>query len=469
MKLTRDSFQYYKNLPQPDSLYCYSITERIDIILPIAVSKKQYNMFLKTNSVKTNKTNKNSLNLLDYRITNLIIAFNILNHFQPYPEFNSIPLDSAFVNAICKTQNDSSRADFLSTMRIFFSTINDSHCQAVDLLNRTNYFIPLYFTKYENKIILQNCFDGMCGEILPGDIILKIDNVPTEYLFKNQMEQTSSNTYSGLIRSSLSMMRLTSNKYPIQITYLNSNNEVKSQIINKVKMSLFKIKYINSFGKDTTVSRKKYNANKISKEHMKEIDSGIYYIDISGLSRRQLHRNYNNLKESKGLVLDFRNYPDYVSHKVWSWFSSRPLISPQWAYDKYYFPFHENILIDTITRYIWDPPILNLGNIPKVFIIGTSTISYAETVLYMYKNNKSGVTIGQPTAACNGNKRTVKLPCGIIFEFTGMRVLNEDNTVYQGKGIHPDIVVHKTLEGIRNQKDEYLEEALKVLKERIVK
>jgi hypothetical protein len=65
MKLTRDSFQYYKNLPQPDSLYCYSITERIDIILPIAVSKKQYNMFLKTNSVKTNKTNKNSLNLLD--------------------------------------------------------------------------------------------------------------------------------------------------------------------------------------------------------------------------------------------------------------------------------------------------------------------------------------------------------------------------------------------------------------------
>jgi hypothetical protein len=463
MKLERDSFQYYKDLPQPDSLYSFNITETIDIFLPIAVSKAQYNMSSKLDLVKVKKTNKHALNLLDYRITNIIIAYNVLQHFQPYPEFNSIPIDSAFVHAIHKTRKDSSRTDFLRTIQLFFANINDSHCSSVDLLNRRNYFIPLYFSNCDEKIILKECFDEMCGEMLAGDIIMKIDNVPIEDLMKYQMEQTSSNTHARRIRRSASLIGLSTNNNPVKITYLNANNEEKDHIMNKAKISLFNMKYVNSSGKTITVSRKKYTASMISKNNFKEIDTGIYYIDVAGLSRRSIRTNFDDLKDAKGLVLDFRSYPEYVSYKLWGYFSDKPLISPQWVYDNFCFPFHENVNVDTF-GYNWKPVENNLGEIPKVFIIGPSTISYGETVLYMYKKNESGLIIGQPTAACNGNKRTVKLPCKIIFEFTGMRVLNHDNTVYQGTGIQPDIFVNQTVDGIRNQQDEFLNEALKALK-----
>ena len=46
--------------------------------------------------------------------------------------------------------------------------------------------------------------------------------------------------------------------------------------------------------------------------------------------------------------------------------------------------------------------------------------------------------------------------------FTGMRVLNRDDSTHHGIGIVPDVPVERTVEGIRAGRDELLERAVAI-------
>ena len=79
------------------------------------------------------------------------------------------------------------------------------------------------------------------------------------------------------------------------------------------------------------------------------------------------------------------------------------------------------------------------------------------------QHHKVGLVFGAPTAGANGNIRLVKLPAGFVFQYTGIRVVNYDGSPFHTHGVIPDVPVQRTINGVTQNRDEVLEQALKSL------
>ena len=55
-----------------------------------------------------------------------------------------------------------------------------------------------------------------------------------------------------------------------------------------------------------------------------------------------------------------------------------------------------------------------------------------------------------------------KLPGDYIVCFTGMKVFTPAGALLHGTGILPDIYIKKTIKGVIEQRDEFLENAIKI-------
>ena len=103
-----------------------------------------------------------------------------------------------------------------------------------------------------------------------------------------------------------------------------------------------------------------------------------------------------------------------------------------------------------------------LGDKRIVFIVNGQAISYAESFLSYVEGYNLATIVGQPTAGTNGNVNTFRLSGGYKITFTGMKVLKHDGTQHHGIGILPDVYVTKTIEGVKEGRDEFLEKALEI-------
>lgn len=103
-----------------------------------------------------------------------------------------------------------------------------------------------------------------------------------------------------------------------------------------------------------------------------------------------------------------------------------------------------------------------LGDKNVIFITNGRAISYAESYMGYIEGYKLATIVGQPTAGTNGNVNLFSLPGGYKISWTGMKVVKHDGTQHHGIGVLPNIYVEKTIQGVKEGRDEFLEKALEV-------
>jgi len=103
-----------------------------------------------------------------------------------------------------------------------------------------------------------------------------------------------------------------------------------------------------------------------------------------------------------------------------------------------------------------------LGNKKIVYIIDGRAISYAESCLGYIEGYKLATLVGQPTAGTNGNVNPFNLPGGYYISWTGMKVLKHNGSQNHGIGILPNVYVTKTIQGIKDGRDEFLDKAIEI-------
>jgi hypothetical protein len=72
--------------------------------------------------------------------------------------------------------------------------------------------------------------------------------------------------------------------------------------------------------------------------------------------------------------------------------------------------------------------------------------------------------VGQPTAGTNGNVIAMVLPGGFRMMWTGMKVVKHNGSQHHLIGILPTVPTERTIQGIREGRDEFLEKAIEVIK-----
>ena len=96
-----------------------------------------------------------------------------------------------------------------------------------------------------------------------------------------------------------------------------------------------------------------------------------------------------------------------------------------------------------------------------VILVDEATQSTSEYHAMAFRAVPNAIVIGSTTAGADGNVSPFALPGGLTTQISGVGVFYPDQRPTQRVGIVPDITMRPTVAGIRDQRDEVLETALR--------
>jgi hypothetical protein len=182
----------------------------------------------------------------------------------------------------------------------------------------------------------------------------------------------------------------------------------------------------------------------------------VAYLKLSSVRADQVPTYISRAKDTKGLVVDIRNYPsEFVVFTLGNLLADRATPFAQFT----------ALDLDHPGAFRWSGvPALNpqqphyAGKV--VVLVDEVSQSQAEYTAMAYRA-AGAIVVGSTTAGADGNVSQISLPGGLRTMISGLGVFYPDKRPTQRIGIVPDVVVRPTIAGIRAGRDEVLEEALR--------
>ena len=190
-----------------------------------------------------------------------------------------------------------------------------------------------------------------------------------------------------------------------------------------------------------------------------KIKEGVYYVDINSTPMDTINSLMPELEKAVAIIFDLRGYPmknhQVINHLLKTEESDKWMFIPRIIY-----PDYEHVTFDSLG---WDmKPIAPQLKGKIIFITYGGAISYAESFMGYIKDRHLAIIVGQPTAGTNGNVNLIRLPGQYYISWTGMLVKNHDGSKHHLRGIVPDVIVTRTIRGIKEGRDEMLEKAIEL-------
>jgi C-terminal processing protease CtpA/Prc len=454
-------FGKLKNYPKPNEYFTADIGSGVNVSLPLSLYKNESNTLPKADENLFEQFN-NELN--DFiiespdssqavRLGNIIIAWNIFQHFYPYFDVIKADWNEALTSAFKKAAIDKTELEYINTLKSLTSKLNDGHVMIEDnLLREAIYSPPFKWDWLENNIVIIKLLAGADPQLHPGDIILEINDVPVMKAIEKEEE---------LISAARTERKRVTEGFSAQYS-----STIK--VLMGIKDSDVKLKVRSGSEKDITVNIKRTILQSFnepgSSPAIRQIKPGIQYIDLTKADMYDINNKMDSLKNAKGIIFDVRGYPngkfDVIRHLI-----DNPVLSGRWNVPLTVFPDRKDVAFDT-SRWSLMPMLPRLtSNI--VFITDARAISQAETFMGIIEAYKIWDIIGEPTAGTNGNVNIIYLPSGYRIFWTGMKVLKHDGSQLHGIGILPTIPVSRTIKGVLAGRDEQLEKAIETVNKRI--
>ena len=375
----------------------------------------------------------NNADDLCVRLGNIINTYNVFQHFYPYFDVIAVDWDTAFQFAIKQSYHDKNRKNHFETLEKFTAKLKDGHI-SVRGGNNENYIPPILWEWIGDKLVVTHVIDKHLV-IKKGAIIEKINGISPHDFFYTIEERISAATETWL-----------NYKAQTKSLYGSKGSTIDLQI-ESIEYKLSRDFNYQQVVKSNDISPMKYKLYK---------DSSIVYLNLDLLNMDMINSLMPILKDSKAIICDLRGHPretiDLISHLLKKDASDMDWLQiPQILY-----PDLENICGYKKEGFILKAKKPYLGDKQVIFIIDGRAISAAETYLSYIEGYNLATLIGQPTAGTNGNVNSFRLPGDLYISWTGMKVVKHDGSQHHGIGILPDIRVEKTIKGIVEGRDEFL-------------
>ncbi|MEO5601551.1 MAG: S41 family peptidase [Cyclobacteriaceae bacterium] len=384
------------------------------------------------------------------RTGGIIITWNVFQHFYPYFDVVEADWEMAFKTAIGESFLDQSPADYLRTLRRLTAQLKDGHANVYRAEAKVNeaYAPPIAWELIENKLVITKVGDNDLP-MKPGDIVTAINDIPIEQFFEEIYSNISAATTGWLqFRANSSSLYGPANSSMI-VKFLDDQNS-KKQVTLRRSLTL----------------REFHQLGEGANEPIRTAMDGIYY--ISKASIEQIREKFPDLEKAKAIICDLRGYPN-TNHEIISHFLHENDTSKRWMrVPQIIYPDQENI-----TGYVemgWQMKRKKPHLGAKIFfLIDGSAISYAESFMGFIEHYNLATIVGQPSAGTNGNVNRFDIPGGYSISWTGMKVFKHDGSPLHGVGILPDVYVQKTIQGVRENRDEFLEKAIELATQYVLK
>lgn len=368
----------------------------------------------------------------DVRVADVVVMWGVLAHFYPYHDVIATrwwdALDGMLAEAIAATTAGEHRATLARVM----AAAEDGHGGVSPAATAG---LPLELGVVEGTLVV---LSSAVPEVERGDVVRAIDGVAADAALATARLRTSG---SPQWRTALAALLVgVGPEGPATVTVEHGGT-----------------------ARSVTLTRAARTRPPAAGPPIEEVRPGVWRVDLATADRAAIEARIATLAAARGVIFDMRGYPN-GTHEV-----LRHLL-PAPETDRWMHVAHViRPLTSTAppphawTSFGWDmtpaEPRLR-GTV--VFLTGPGAISYAESVMGYVEALKLPI-VGAATAGTNGNVRSVALPSGASFRFTGMRVTRHDGSRSHLEGIRPTLTVAPTLAGVRAGRDEVLERALTLI------
>lgn len=385
-----------------------------------------------------------------FRLLALFRYWNIIQYFFPYKyliEEDWKKVLKEFIPKIVDTKNE---IEYTLTVSELIGRIHDSHAYILPnnqiLINYFGkYYAPLELTFIENKPIVTGYFNeklGKATEMEIGDILTKINNVKVEDKIKNISRYTAASNSRTQFRE-IARNLLRTNDTIINIEYIRDNK------IHNKEIKVYADNELNIYGQY------------VNDTCFKMINEEIAYLNNGSLKKSYLPQIWEKIKNTKGLIIDNRNYPsDHPIYELGSYLMPKPTPFIKFS--------SANITQPGLFANYWGTVSIGKENNDYykgkvIILVNENTQSSAETHTMGYKVHPNAMVIGSSTAGANGDISTFYLPGGIYTTISGNGIYYPDGRETQRIGIVPDIETKPTIKGIKEGRDEVLEKAIEII------
>jgi hypothetical protein len=375
------------------------------------------------------------------RLGDVVILWNVLQHFYPYFDVVRVNWPAELRAALRDAAEDRDEAAFLRTLRLMIVSIEDGHGSVSHPALMRRAYLPILWRAIGDALVVTT-IDETVTDLNVGDEVVAIDGKPVLQALRDTEALISGSTPQW--RRWTALRHLLAGQDGTQAALTIRNADASTRTVSLTR----------------TIRPEPLREKRPGKTV--ELKPGLWYVDfVETFKDPDFEASLEKLANARGIVFDVRGYPRLGSKPL------QHLIdgiaeSARWNIPILRRPDFQGVEWNTDGRWIMEPLTPRLTkNI--VFLTDGRAISYAESWMGIVEAYNLGEIVGETTAGTNGNVNIVPLPGGYRVVFTGMKTLKHDGSRHHGIGIAPTVPVSPTLAGIRAGRDEQLEKALEIL------
>ncbi len=397
----------------------------------------------------------------------LIIYTQDIKYFYAYKNLLSKDVNELQKTYIPKTYLIKNKQEYKRLVLEVASNINDSHSKK--LYPYEGKRLRIYLKIINDTVVVINNRTNI-NKVNKNDILLEIDDIPISDVIFNLKKYISASTKQAENIKLASILLNNKEGEELKLKFsdtTNSNYEVYANafVNNLPYKSIIEVKKMYELYEDSSYYIKYEN---------------IGYINLTLLKDYQIKRMFKEFKNTDGLILDLRGYSTVNYHKLLKYISNKT--------GKYMSVYTFNKKAPGIHNYKYNSYLLKQGmrlsekirpfslkkntriflkyyKHKKIVVITNETaVSYSEQFLLAIKYCRpDAVMIGSPTNGTFGNNTLIKLPDNLFMSFTTTKIQTREGKRIQGIGVIPNIIYHENTRMFKNNKDDILLKALKIL------
>jgi len=385
-----------------------------------------------------------------FRMLALYRYWNIIQYYFPYKNLIEEDWKGVLKEFIPKMNASVKELDYKLVCLELIARVHDTHANiwgnnaALNKYWGVSY-APLKVSFIEGKAVVTDYYKEDLGKetgLLVGDVIEKINDEPVSEIIKKQLKYTPASNYPTQLRD-IAKRLLKTNDSIIKIEYTRETELLSTNI--------------RAYAPDIL----DMNGREQEKDScFKLIDEEIAYLHNGNLQRAYIPALWKEIKNTKGLIIDIRNYPSdfpiytlsaYLmkENKPFVKFTSGSTIAPG------LFTFGQTLGAGKDNNEYYQGKV--------VILVNESSQSSAEFHAMAYRTHPNAMVVGSTTAGADGNISWFTLPGNINTGISGIGVYYPDGTETQRVGIVPDLLVTPTIEGVKQNRDIVLEKAIEII------
>lgn len=377
-----------------------------------------------------------------FRILTLFRIWNAIEYCFPYTHFTNTPWETVLKDFLPKFVSPINQESYELAILELGSKIDDSHgyIQINDNPMYKKNRVPVELTQSaEGFIVVRSSGSEFFHR---GDIIVSIEGRDVYDIIEEMSSYVIASNRNGLVRNILPyLMSTNSNQHNVEV--IRDGKRIEVHVKNFIRQ--FRSSRVKSWENYDLTSK-----NIIHVDNIKTADENMTIVQ-------------NNM-DSKGLIIDMRNYPYYDNMKYLP-----PLILskyPLWISENdrsHPGNYHVKFGYDKVNEPEKEPNYK--GRI--VILVDENTQSAGETGAMMYRIAPNSMIVGRQTAGANGNIGKLCLPGGIMFQYTWNGAYYPYWEILQRKGVKIDFLVSPTVDDIKAGRDVWIEKAIEIIENKI--